>query len=341
MVHFHDKFIYNGNDKIVDDIKEKSMVTQIKDAPLSAYTLFSREEWAKLSKTTTDLFSPSELLELEGIYDTISAEEVKEIYLPLSQLLYMHMIHSVQLHENVNQFLQKSTKKVPFVIGVAGSVAVGKSTSSRLIQALVKRWPNNPKVELVTTDGFLHSNAVLEERGLMKRKGFPESYDISRLIRFLYELKSGEPYIEIPVYSHLKYDILSDEVQKIIAPDVVIVEGINVLQVNKKNRRIPQVFVSDFFDFSIYVDAEEEDILSWYIERFKLLRNTAFQQPQSYFHQYRHLSDDEAVSVASDIWKTINGVNLVKNIRPTRHRADLILKKETGHRVSEVRLKKM
>lgn len=317
------------------------MATKIKNAPLSAYTLFSREEWAKLSEKTTDILSVSERLELEGIYDTISAEEVSDIYLPLSQLLYMHMTHSVTLHQNVNHFLQKKTKKVPFVIGVAGSVAVGKSTSSRLIQALASRWPNSPKVELVTTDGFLHSNAILEERGLMKRKGFPESYDISRLIRFLYELKSGQPYIEIPVYSHLKYDILEDQVQTIVAPDVVIVEGINVLQVNKKNRRIPQVFVSDFFDFSIYVDADEEDILTWYIERFKLLRNTAFQQPQSYFRKYRDLSDAEAVTVASDIWKTINGVNLVKNIRPTRHRADLILKKETGHRVSEVHLKKM
>ncbi|NEU29680.1 type I pantothenate kinase [bacterium LRH843] len=317
------------------------MATKITDAPLSAYTLFSREEWAKLSETTTDLLTVSERLELEGIYDTISADEVSEIYLPLSKLLHMHMTQSVTLHQNVNQFLRKKIKKVPFVIGVAGSVSVGKSTTARLIQALASRWSNNPKVELVTTDGFLHPNAILEERGLMKRKGFPESYDISRLIRFLIELKSGVPYIETPVYSHLSYDILPDQVQTIEAPDVVIVEGINVLQVNKKNRRIPQVFVSDFFDFSIYVDAEEKDILTWYIERFKLLRNTAFQQPESFFHQYRHLSDSEAVAFATDIWKTINGVNLEKNIRPTRHRADLILKKETGHRVSEVRLKKM
>lgn len=317
------------------------MATQTKQAPLSVYTVFSREEWAKLSKTTTDILSPSELLELEGVYDTISPEEVADIYLPLSQLLYMHMVHSVELHKNVNQFLQKSTKKVPFVIGVAGSVAVGKSTTSRLIQALAKRWPNEPKVELVTTDGFLYPNAVLEERGLMKRKGFPESYDIGRLIRFLYELKSGQPYIEIPVYSHLKYDILEDEVQVIRSPDVVIVEGINVLQVNKKNRRIPQVFVSDFFDFSIYVDADEEDIIKWYVERFKILRNTAFQHPESYFYKYRNLSDEEAVAVAKEIWKTINGVNLEKNIRPTRYRADLILKKGEGHRVTEVRLKKM
>lgn len=330
-----------GKDKIVVRKKEYRMATQLKHAPLSAYTVFSREEWAKLSKTTTNILSPEELLEIEGIYDTISADEVAEVYLPLSQLLYMHMVHSVELYENVSHFLQKKTKKVPFVIGVAGSVAVGKSTSSRLIQALARRWPNEPKVELVTTDGFLYPNAVLEERGLMKRKGFPESYDIGRLIRFLYELKSGQPYIEIPVYSHLEYDIIEGEVQTIDSPDVVIVEGINVLQVNKKNRRIPQVFVSDFFDFSIYVDADEDDIVQWYVERFKILRNTAFQNPQSYFHKYRNLSDEEAVAVAEDIWRTINGINLEKNIRPTRHRADLILKKGKGHRVTEVRLKKM
>lgn len=317
------------------------MPTKKRTAPLSAYTLFSREEWAKLSETTTDLLSASERTKLEGIYDTISAEEVSEIYLPLSQLLYMHMTHSVNLHQNVNQFLQKKTKKVPFVIGVAGSVSVGKSTTARLIQALASRWPNSPKVDLITTDGFLYPNAVLEDRGLMKRKGFPESYDISRLIRFLYELKSGCAFIEAPVYSHLTYDILADTVQTIEEPDVVIVEGINVLQVNKKDRRIPHVFVSDFFDFSIYVDAEEDDVLAWYIERFKLLRNTAFQQPESFFHRYRHLSDSEAVAFATDIWTTINGINLEKNIRPTRHRADLILKKEAGHRVAEVRLKKM
>ncbi|MFC0469312.1 type I pantothenate kinase [Halalkalibacter kiskunsagensis] len=317
------------------------MATLNKSVPLSAYTQFSRTEWAKLSNSTSDILSATERAKLSSLNETISAEEVSDIYLPLSQLLYMHMTQSVKLHENVNQFLQKKTKKVPFVIGVAGSVSVGKSTTARLIQALVSQWPNNPKVDLVTTDGFLYPNEVLEERGLMKRKGFPESYDIGRLIRFLYELKSGRAYIEAPVYSHLTYDILKDTVQKITEPDVVIVEGINVLQVNKKDRRIPQVFVSDFFDFSIYVDADEENIQSWYIERFKLLRNTAFQQSESFFHRYRHLSDSEAVTFAKDIWSTINGVNLEKNIRPTRHRADLILKKGTGHKVEEVHLKKM
>ncbi|MDT8859635.1 type I pantothenate kinase [Alkalihalobacillus sp. MEB130] len=317
------------------------MATLNKSVPLSTYTQFSRDEWAKLSKSTSEVLTPIEREQLGGINETISADEVSDIYLPLSQLLYMHMKHSVTLHENVGSFLQKKTKKVPFVIGVAGSVSVGKSTTARLIQALASQWPNQPKVDLITTDGFLYPNAVLNERGLMKRKGFPESYDIGRLIRFLYELKSGRAYIEAPMYSHLTYDILEDTVQKIIEPDVVIVEGINVLQVNKKDRRIPQVFVSDFFDFSIYVDAEEEDIKSWYIERFKVLRNTAFQQPASYFHRFRHLNDSEAYDFASDIWATINGINLEKNIRPTRHRADLILKKGAKHRVEEVHLKKM
>ncbi|GAE35440.1 type I pantothenate kinase [Halalkalibacter akibai] len=316
------------------------MATINKSVPLSAYTPFTRAEWAQLSKSTTTILSATERAQIGSIDETISADEVADIYLPLSQLLYMHMTQSVQLHKNVNQFLQKKTKKVPFVIGIAGSVSVGKSTTARLIQALCSRWPNSPKVDLITTDGFLYPNATLEERGLMKRKGFPESYDIERLIKFLYELKSGCAYIEVPLYSHLSYDILDDEVQKIIEPDVVIVEGINVLQVNKRNKRIPQVFVSDFFDFSIYVDAEEENIKNWYIERFKLLRNTAFQQPESFFHRYRQLSDSEADHFAKDIWSTINGVNLEKNIRPTRHRADLILKKGAGHRVEEVHLKK-
>ncbi|ARK31484.1 type I pantothenate kinase [Halalkalibacter krulwichiae] len=317
------------------------MTTLNKSVPLSAYTPFTRAEWAKLSKTSTAILSPSELAQVGSINETISAEEVSDIYLPLSQLLFMHMTKSVQLHKSVNSFLQKETKKVPFVIGVAGSVSVGKSTTARLIQALCSQWPNSPKVDLVTTDGFLYPNSVLEERGLMKRKGFPESYDIERLIRFLYELKSGSAYMEVPMYSHLTYDILQNEVQHIIEPDVVIVEGINVLQVNKKNRKIPHVFVSDFFDFSIFVDAEEDDILTWYIERFKLLQKTAFQQPESFFHRYRHLSDSEAHDFARDIWTTINGINLEKNIRPTRHRADLILKKGKHHKVEEVHLKKM
>lgn len=316
------------------------MTTLHKSAPLSSYTQFTRTEWAKLTDTTNEILNASERERLGSIDETISAEEVTDIYLPLSQLLYMNMVHSLSLHQKLNIFLQKQTKKAPFIIGIAGSVSVGKSTTARLIKALIEKWPTKPKVELVTTDGFLYPNDTLEARGLMKRKGFPESYDIERLIAFLGELKSGQSIVEAPLYSHLSYNIL-DEVQKIENPDVVIVEGINVLQVNKKNRSTPQLFVSDFFDFSIYVDAEEVNIQSWYIERFKLLRNTAFQHPNSFFHRYRHLSDEEAVTFAKQIWDTINAVNLEKNIRPTKHRADLILKKGVGHRVEEICLKKM
>ncbi|WP_368503778.1 type I pantothenate kinase [Alkalihalophilus sp. As8PL] len=305
----------------------------------SAFTTFTRKEWADLSDKTSISLTAEERVQLQGLNETISKEEVQDIYLPLSELLYMHIKHSNHLHNDLNQFFQKKTKKVPFVIGIAGSVSVGKSTTARLIQALVSRFPTKPKVDLVTTDGFLYPNAILEERGLMKRKGFPESYDIESLLGFLTDLKSGSAYIETPLYSHLTYDRLTEK-QIVEEPDVVIVEGINVLQVNKKNKKIPQMFVSDFFDFSIYVDAEEDNILSWYIERFKLLRNTAFQQPESFFHRYRHLSDTEAVHFATDIWKSINGVNLERNIRPTKNRADLILKKGEGHKVEEIQVKK-
>ncbi|WP_088103523.1 type I pantothenate kinase [Halalkalibacter urbisdiaboli] len=305
----------------------------------SAYTHFSRSEWAALSASTVTL-SDYERKHLPSLNETISEDEVSDIYLPLSQLLYMHMTNSMNLHNDLNSFLRKETKKVPFVIGIAGSVSVGKSTTARLIQALATRWPNRPKVDLITTDGFLYPNATLESKGLMKRKGFPESYDITKLIQFLSDVKSGSPYVEAPVYSHLTYDVLQDQVQVVSEPDVVIVEGINVLQVNKKKREIPHLFVSDFFDFSIYVDAEESDIIQWYIERFKLLRNTAFQRPESYFHQYRHLTDREATAIATEIWTNINGINLEKNIRPTRHRADLILTKAAGHRVTQISLKK-
>ncbi|ADC48476.1 pantothenate kinase [Alkalihalophilus pseudofirmus OF4] len=305
----------------------------------SAFTTFTRNEWANLSHKTSITLTADEREQLQGLNETISAEEVTDIYLPLSELIYLHMKHANHLHKDLNQFFQKKTKKVPFVIGIAGSVSVGKSTTARLIQTLISRFPTQPKVDLVTTDGFLLPNAVLEERGLMKRKGFPESYDIESLLGFLTDLKSGCAYMETPLYSHLTYDRLTEK-QIVEEPDVVIVEGINVLQVNKKNKKIPQMFVSDFFDFSIYVDAEEDNILNWYIERFKLLRNTAFQKPESFFHRYRHLSDEEAVGFATDIWKSINGVNLERNIRPTKNRADLILKKGAGHRVEEIMVKK-
>ncbi|SDB82634.1 type I pantothenate kinase [Shouchella lonarensis] len=304
------------------------------------FTTFHRDEWAALCTRPGLSLSKQERRRLEGIYESISEAEVRDIYLPLSELLYRRMCHSKRLHDEMNQFLNITKKRVPFVIGIAGSVSVGKSTTARLIQALASRWPGNPKVELVTTDGFLYPNAILEKRGIMKRKGFPESYDIRRLLSFLTDLKAGAPETSAPVYSHLFYDIEPNKVQTLKDPDVVIVEGINVLQVNKKGKRLPHMFVSDFFDFSIYVDADEEMILSWYIERFHLLRNTAFQQPSSYFYRYRDLSDEEATNIATSIWKTINGVNLEKNIYPTRERADLILTKGAEHYIEQVHLKR-
>ncbi|MFB4210851.1 type I pantothenate kinase [Shouchella sp. JSM 1781072] len=316
------------------------MTTDELTKTLDAFTSLSRKEWASLNKGLNATLTEQERKNIEGIYETISSSEVNDVYLPLSELLYKRMYHNVQLHQDMNKFLQRSRTRVPFIIGIAGSVSVGKSTTARLIQTLAERWPNQPKVSLVTTDGFLYPNEVLEERGLMKRKGFPESYDIRRLISFLTELKSGVKEVEAPVYSHLTYNIESDQSQKIEQPDVVIVEGINVLQVNRKGKRMPPLFVSDFFDYSIYVDADEEDIISWYVERFHLLRNTAFQDPSSYFHRYKDLSDVEATEMAKSIWQSINGVNLDKNIKPTRLRADLILTKGKEHRVEQIQLRK-
>lgn len=316
------------------------MLTKTVHSSTNAYTTFTRREWASLAYQASISLTDDERTQLQGINETVSPEEVEEIYVPLTELLYMHTKHSENLHNDQNRFFLRETKKVPFVIGIAGSVSVGKSTTARLIQALISRWPTRPKVDLVTTDGFLYPNHVLEERGLMKRKGFPESYDIRKLIRFLSEIKSGQKSTVVPMYSHLTYDVLEQQKQHVNEPDVVIVEGINVLQVNKKDRRISPVFVSDFFDFSIYVDAAEENIIKWYVDRFKVLQNTAFQDPNSFFHRYRHLSEKEAEEVALSIWKTINGVNLEKNIRPTRHRADLILTKGEGHKVEQVEVKK-
>ncbi|MGN7310069.1 type I pantothenate kinase [Alkalicoccobacillus gibsonii] len=316
------------------------MLTKTIPTTTDAYTSFTRSEWSSLAYQASVSLTDEERTQLQGINETVSPDEVEQIYVPLTELLYMHTTHAVNLHNDQNRFFHRETKKVPFVIGIAGSVSVGKSTTARLIQALISRWPNRPKVDLVTTDGFLYPNKVLEERGLMKRKGFPESYDIRKLVRFLSDIKSGRKSTEVPLYSHLTYDVLSEKSQPIDEPDVVIVEGINVLQVNKKDRRISPVFVSDFFDYSIYVDADEENIIKWYIDRFKVLQHTAFQDPNSFFHRYRHLSEAEAEEVALSIWKTINGVNLEKNIRPTRYRADMILTKGTGHRVEQVQVKK-
>ncbi len=306
----------------------------------SPWVELERAAWAQLRSSTPLTLSAHELERLQGVTEQISLDEVAEIYLPLSRLLNLYVAATQQLHEATETFLRSRTAKVPFVIGVAGSVAVGKSTTSRLLQALLSRWPDHPEVALVTTDGFLLPNAELERRGLMDRKGFPESFDTAALVRFVAAVKAGEQEVAAPVYSHLAYDVLPDEQVIVRQPDVLIVEGINVLQTGTApdERR---TFVSDFFDFSIYVDALESDIEQWYVERFHRLRSTAFQDPRSYFRRYGDLDDEEAETVARDIWARINGVNLRQNVLPTRSRADLILHKAADHSVQQVHLRKL
>jgi type I pantothenate kinase len=309
--------------------------------PLSPYIDFSRDEWSYLRNSTPLTLTEDDLKKLRGINEDISLREVEEIYLPLSRLLNLYIAATQNLHKATHTFLGNTTEKVPYVIGIAGSVAVGKSTSARLLQALLARWPNHPKVDLITTDGFLYPNAVLDARGLMKRKGFPESYDRRRLVKFVADVKSGEPEVSAPVYSHLAYDILPDQVQVVRQSDIMILEGLNVLQTGVGSADHSPVFVSDYFDFSIYLDAEEHFIKQWYIDRFLTLRRTAFRDPASYFHRYAYLSDDEAREKASAIWNEINGVNLRENILPTRTRAHLILEKGIDHSVQHVRLRKL
>jgi len=309
--------------------------------PLSPYIDFSREEWSELRNSTPLTLTEEDLKRLRGINENISLREVEEIYLPLSRLLNLYVAATQNLHKATHTFLGNSTAKVPYVIGIAGSVAVGKSTTARILQALLARWPNHPKVDLITTDGFLYPNAVLEARGLMKRKGFPESYDRRRLVKFVADVKSGSPQVSAPVYSHLAYDILSDQVQTVRQPDVMIVEGLNVLQTGVGKIDRSPVFVSDYFDFSIFVDAHEQDIKKWYVDRFFTLRRTAFRDPASYFHRYASLSDEDARDTGLRIWNEINGVNLRENILPTRSRADLILEKDADHSVRGVKLRKL
>ncbi|MGZ0052383.1 type I pantothenate kinase [Brevibacillus gelatini] len=308
----------------------------------SPYVTFNREQWRALRASTPLTISDEELACLQGLNENISITEVADIYLPLSRLLNLYVGGTQELYQATHTFLGNQDGKVPFIIGIAGSVAVGKSTTARILQTLLSRWPNHPKVDLVTTDGFLYPNRVLEERGIMKRKGFPESYDLRRFINFLADVKSGIPEVKAPVYSHLVYDIVPGEWQTVRQPDILIVEGLNVLQPPKGDEpRISEVIVSDFFDFSIYVHAEEKDILQWYVERFKLLRKTAFSNPNSYFRRYADLSDEEATEVATNIWTEINGANLVQNILPTRVRAQLILNKGQDHLVQSVKLRKL
>jgi type I pantothenate kinase len=309
---------------------------------VSPFRRFSREEWAKLRSDTPMTLTQADLDELRGLNDRIDLAEVEAIYLPLSRLLNLYVAATQKLFRATNQFLHAEGRKVPFIIGMAGSVAVGKSTTARILRRLLSRWPNHPKVDLITTDGFLLPNTILEREGLMNRKGFPESFDLPAILRFMSDIKAGKPHVAAPVYSHLVYDVVEGEQIVIDQPDILIVEGLNVLQTGRPprdGRGIPNV--SDFFDFSIYIDAEISDLARWYVDRFLSLRDGAFRDPKSYFHRYSSLSDAEARVTAKRIWETINLVNLRENVLPTRPRADLVLRKGADHLVHSVFLRKL
>ena len=321
----------------VVDLEEEDLAREV-----SPFRRFGRDEWAALRADTPMTLTEADLDEVRSLNDRIDLTEVEMIYLPLSRLLNLYVQASQKLFGASNVFLHRSELKVPYIIGVAGSVAGGKSTTARILRRLLSRWPSTPKVDLVTTDGFLMPNVTLEREGLMARKGFPESYDLPKILRFMSDIKSGVRDVEVPLYSHLTYDVLKDKTQVIDQPDILIVEGINVLQTGRPprdGRGIPNV--SDFFDFSIFIDADVADLKTWYIERFFSLRNGAFKDPKSYFHRYASISNAQAIETATRIWNTINFVNLRENILPTRPRADLVLRKGADHKVRSVFLRKL
>jgi type I pantothenate kinase len=318
------------------------MMDQAAPPILSPHRVFTRAEWAALRADTPLTLTEADLDRLKSLNDPISLEEVVHIYLPLTRLLSLYVAATQGLYAATHTFLGTRDGATPFIIGLAGSVAVGKSTTARLLRALLRRWPNTPKVELIATDGFLLPNAVLKREGLMERKGFPESYDLPALLAFLGDIKAGKKEVPAPVYSHLSYDIVPGETVRVERPDILIVEGLNVLQTSrmpKDGRAVP--FVSDYFDFSIYIDADESVIRQWYLERFARLRETAFLDPQSYFHRYAGISAEDAMSFAEGLWNRINLVNLRDNILPTRPRAHLILSKGEDHRIEQVALRRI
>jgi type I pantothenate kinase len=308
------------------------------DAAWPGYRTFEREEWARLRDNTPLSLAAQDLAALRGLNERLDLDEVTDVYLPMSRLLNLRVAATQVLHRTTDTFLGRPMQRVPFIIGLGGSVAVGKSTTARVLQALLARWPDHPRVDLVTTDGFLRPNRVLEERGIMDRKGFPESYDVRRLVRFLEEVKRGEAEVRAPVYSHVVYDIVAGEEQVLRRPDIVILEGLNVLQTGIDAGHEAR-FVSDWFDFSVYVDADEADIERWYVERFFALRETAFSDETSFFRHFASLSDSELEAAAHSIWESINRPNLRENILPSRSRADLVLEKGREHEVRQVRLR--
>lgn len=309
---------------------------------LSRYNNFTRKEWSHLRGDTPLTLAESDLAALRGVNENVSLDEVVHAYLPLARLLILYFRASQNLFNATAEFLGTTTAKVPYIIGLAGSVAVGKSTTARILRELLARMPSSPKVDLISTDGFLFPTRVLREKGLMDRKGFPESFDIHALVRFLHDVKSGSHDVRVPVYSHISYDIVPDRFIEVDQPDIVIIEGLNILQSGSTSPNPhARIFVSDFFDFSVYVDAEEEVIYQWYENRLLTFRESAFQDPSSYFHYFASLSVEEVRETAMRVWRTVNGKNLVENILPTRERADLILYKGPDHSVQSVKLRKL